>query len=56
MIDARIHRPTRPACVVDPLVTALNDLKVAVAAGARFIDADTYADYRAALKALRNLT
>ena len=51
--DVRTHRPPRPACATDPVVVAINDLEVAVAAGARFIDNEGYAAYRAALATLR---
>jgi hypothetical protein len=55
-IEVRNHRPPRATCVLDPVVSAINDLEVAVATGSRFIDADLYADYRAALADLRRMT
>ena len=56
--DVRTHRPPRAGCVLgrsplDPVVAAINEVEAAVAAGARFIDNEGYADYRAALAALR---
>lgn len=56
MTPAIRHRPPRAACVLDPLTHAINEVEVAVAAGARFIDADTFAAYRTALADLRRMT